>query len=156
MRLPLLVLAISALMLVPSTALAVHGSPYVARGVATLCDQTTPFGPFAVPNPTSCDSRVLFAEVRWTGWWPGEFVVTITDMDTNVIVNKDTFRGYESWAGPIYFNTEFFTYHGWADSAFGGSSHFDITGIQFIQINTGVLTMAYTGHYEDYKLTLFV
>lgn len=136
---PILTLALGALLLAPSLASAVHGSPYTATGIAV--------GP---------DGSVLDAEVRWTGWATQSFVVTLVDATGNVIVDHDTFPGLETWQGPVYYNTEFFQYHGWANPAVGGSAHFDIRGYQIIQINTGQLWMWYIGNYEDYTLELVV
>ncbi|HEV8361785.1 MAG TPA: hypothetical protein VGR28_15150 [Candidatus Thermoplasmatota archaeon] len=136
MRKILLTLALAGLLTLPAVASAVHGSPYVAKGIAV-----------------DAGGNYYLAQVEWTGWWTQSFKVTITDTNAEVVVDAATFRGYESWTGPVYLNTEFFAYHGWsADPAVD----FDIIGYQIIQINTGLLTMWYTGHYFGYQLSLFV
>ncbi|HEV8361786.1 MAG TPA: hypothetical protein VGR28_15155 [Candidatus Thermoplasmatota archaeon] len=133
MRKTLMLAAVAAVLVVPSIATAVHGSPYTAKGIAV--------------DPLT--GAVLEAEVSWTGWWTQTFIVKLNGV-TNL---QSEFRGLESWSGPIYYNTEFFSYHGWsADPAV----HFDITGFQIIHIPSGTLTMAYRGTYENYNLVLVV
>ncbi|HEV8361787.1 MAG TPA: hypothetical protein VGR28_15160 [Candidatus Thermoplasmatota archaeon] len=137
MRKILMLTAVAATMVVPSIAAAVHGSPYTATGLAV-----------------GVDGGVYAAEVSWTGWWTQSFVVTLRDTVTNVaVVDHHTFRGSETWQGPVYYGTEFFMYHGVSLDA---SVDFDLRGWQFIQIATGNLWMGYIGSYQGYTLELVV
>jgi hypothetical protein len=135
-------LALGSLMIVPGFAGAVHGSPYTANGIA--------IGP---------DGVMYNFRVHWTGYWNtnGEplysYVITLSDTN-GVVISQETFPGVETWQGPVVSNIEFFVYHGWAQP--GGSAHFDIQGLQVINISTGLLTMEYVGNWYNYQLELIV
>jgi len=136
MRLQIAMVLLAATLTIAPSAMAVHGSPYTAKGLAI-----------------DAEGDVHTAIVEWTGWWTRTFKVTITDMTTNQVEVSAEFRGYETWNGPVAFNTEFFAYHGWS---LDPAHSFDITGYQIIQIQTAFVTMGYTGYYGDYELVLFV
>lgn len=137
-----LLLAIATLAMTAPSALAVHGSPYTAYGVATL------------------NGNVYDAVVEWTGYWnptgpSNSFIVTISVPNTGeVLVNNHLFPG--TWQSPCfcYGGTEFFfPYHAW-DTA--NDVNFDIKGLQTLQINTGNQFMVYVGNYNAYELVLVV
>jgi len=145
MRLQFSLVALAALLLIAPSAMAVHGAPYVAKGTAV--------GP---------DGEVYTAQVKWTGWWTRTFEVTISAVDSAPIVQHE-FRGYETWNGPVIWNTEFFFYRGCAadGTQFNGQcstdgTDFELIGLQIIQITTQHVTMAYVGNYKEYQLVLYV
>jgi hypothetical protein len=125
-----------ALLTIAPTAMAVHGSPYTAYGIAML------------------GTEVFDITVQWTGWWTRQYVVTITDQVTGGQLVYDPFAGYETWPwGRVYGNTEILLYHGYSAQ---NAAHFDIKGYQTINLQTGVQNMLYVGNYDSYTIMLIV
>jgi len=151
------IVAVGLLLMMPATPVwAVHGSPYVARGIAYISamplPQATPyFAPIGVPA-----GQVYVASVEWTGWWTQSYIVRITDEVNPPIVDR-TFRGVETWPyGPgngIYENQEFLWYHGYS---LDPSVNFNVVGFQSSNLQTQHQDMLYTGNYNQYTLVLAV
>jgi hypothetical protein len=125
-----------ALMTAPAT-LAVHGSPYVAKGLAVR------------------GTEVYDATVEWTGWWTRSYVVTLTNTVTgDVAVDQHRFLGQEILLGGACCGGELFIYRG---LSIDPTVDFEIGGIQHIFFQQGYPQhMLYTGTYYDYVLTLYV
>jgi len=126
------------------SAVAFHGAPYHAHGIATK------------------DNTAYLADVTWTGWAIApyfSFVVNLHDALGNVIADE-SFPGYESLTGggPRACQWEVFLYGGY-DAATNGQM-FKVTGFQQEFGPTGcqvlVQTMLYEGTYRGYSLVLVV
>ncbi|MCA1814396.1 MAG: hypothetical protein LC624_10675, partial [Halobacteriales archaeon] len=128
------------LALTPS-AVAFHGAPYHAHGIATK------------------GNAVYLADVTWTGWAIQSFVVDLKDPLGNVL-SHEAMPGYEILlgGGPRTCQWEIFLYTG-VDTATNGNV-FKVTGIQqeIGPTNCVVLAqhMVYEGTYRGYTLALLV
>jgi hypothetical protein len=129
-------IALLGLLLIAPPAMAFHGSAYTSRGTAVV------------------GNTVYLAEVSWNGYFSNSFHVKIVDAAGLGTIEDRTFYGAESFPGGFpCLGCEALLYHGWSlDPAVS----FDISGWVVNHLYLGIATMFYTGHYQQYSLTLVV